>query len=392
MREGIHLEILYSDMPPARIHDGQQTFLDAFHQAAQKADAIDIAVGYGSRSSLNELRNIISKYHLHHLRVNLGMYLLERKIPERMYHTALHLHQLLRKNQLGEVLLVRPFKFHGKLYAFYKNGKPFCAFIGSHNLSALKLEATNRRQYEISAKTDNPAEVDELATFIRELAQAKFSLPIDEIKGIELDREENTSLRGVEFVSEIPDRSVQLYHRHCIGTRFELPLKVPAFAERFLDDGKHFTKSNINVCYAAPRSKRKNRDWYETQLTVSIEVRKLPGFPEKNHPFFVITDDGYFFKAHTTSDGNKQFSAVNDELIMGRWLKGRLAAAGLVTPVNDTGKDTERLGMITKEMLDEYGADSLVFQRTDLRAADEDDTELDVWYLSFETHREDEQP
>ena len=44
---------------------------------------------------------------------------------------------------------------------------------------------------------------------------------------------------------------------------------------------------------------------------------------------------------------------------MGRWLKGRLAAAGLVTPVNDTKKDTERKGMITKEMLKEYGCDSL---------------------------------
>ncbi|WP_336263470.1 hypothetical protein [Pseudogracilibacillus sp. SO30301A] len=55
----------------------------------------------------------------------------------------------------------------------------------------------------------------------------------------------------------------------------------------------------------------------------------------------------YWFKAHTTSDGNKQFSAVGDELILGRWIKGRLAAAGLVTPVNDTQADTDRKGMIT---------------------------------------------
>ncbi|WP_204266667.1 restriction endonuclease PLD domain-containing protein, partial [Escherichia coli] len=47
--------------------------------------------------------------------------------------------------------------------------------------------------------------------------------------------------------------------------------------------------------------------------------------------------------AHTTSDGNKQFSAAGDELILGRWIKGRLAAAGLVTPVNDTQADTDRL-------------------------------------------------
>lgn len=84
-----------------------------------------------------------------------------------------------------------------------------------------------------------------------------------------------------------------------------------------------------------------------------------------------------------TYDGNKQFSAVGDELIMGRWLKGRLAAAGLVTPVNNTGEDTERRGMITREMLQAYGADSLEFSKTDQIAQDEDGTELPVWTLSF---------
>lgn len=132
-----------------------------------------------------------------------------------------------------------------------------------------------------------------------------------------------------------------------------------------MDDGKHFTKSNVNVCYAAPRSKRKSRDWYETQLTVAKEITHLEGYPEKNVPFYIVTDDGYWFKAHTTSDGNKQFSAVGDELIMGRWLKGRLAAAGLVNPVNDTQADTEREGMITKEMLEEYGCENLYLKKLD---------------------------
>ena len=49
---------------------------------------------------------------------------------------------------------------------------------------------------------------------------------------------------------------------------------------------------------------------------------------------------------------------------MGRWLKGRLAAAGLVNPVNDTQADTDRAGMITKEMLEEYGCDNLYLKKT----------------------------
>ena len=62
----------------------------------------------------------------------------------------------------------------------------------------------------------------------------------------------------------------------------------------------------------------------------------MKGYPEKNKPFSLLQMMDIGFKAHTTSDNNKQFSAVGDELIMGRWLKGRLVLAGLVTPVNDT--------------------------------------------------------
>ena len=116
----------------------------------------------------------------------------------------------------------------------------------------------------------------------------------------------------------------------------------------------------------------------------------MEGYPEKNKPFFVATDDGYWFKVHTTSDGNKQFSAVGNELIMGRWIKGRLAAAGLVSPVNDTQADTQRMGMITKEMLASYGCDRLVLTKTNRQAADEDGNLLDVWLFSFEASNSEE--
>ena len=68
---------------------------------------------------------------------------------------------------------------------------------------------------------------------------------------------------------------------------------------------------------------------------------------------------------------------------MGRGLKGRLAAAGLVNPVNDTQADTDRAGMITKEMLEEYGCYNLYLKKTGQTAMDEDGTPLDVWMLSF---------
>lgn len=202
-----------------------------------------------------------------------------------------------------------------------------------------------------------------------------------------LIREINKSLNGVELVKPVPPSNVEFYKQCEPCVSFSLKLKVPRFAERHIDDKKHYTKSNINVCYAAPRTKRKPRDWYETQLTVGADIYSMEGYPNKNEPFYVITDDGYCFKAHTTSDNNKQFSAVGDELIMGRWLKGRLVAAGIVQPVNNTATDTDRIGMITEEMLDEYGCDRLVFKKTGQTALDEEGKPLDVWMLSFTSEK-----
>lgn len=160
------------------------------------------------------------------------------------------------------------------------------------------------------------------------------------------------------------------YQKHEIGEAFIILLKVPSEAEKFIDDHKHYTKSNINVCYASPRNAKKPRDWYETQLNVSASVRLKEGYPYKGVPFYVITDDGYGFMAHTTSANNKQFAAVGDELILGRWIKGRLVSANLVNPIEDTSKDKERNGMITREMLEEYGCNAIAFQKTDMKIAD----------------------
>lgn len=310
------------------------------------------------------------------------MYFVEG-MPEGSYHTALKLNKKWQESGIGEIRIVKAFKYHGKLYAFYKDNLPFSAILGSANLGVIKPEANNRRQYELSSITTDKNELSELTQFIDKLKAPNISNNIADVVGMPLIHETNTALSGIELVTTVPQSNVDFYKRCAAYASFLLPLKVPSYDERHMDDGKHFTKSNVNVCYAAPRSKRKSRDWYETQLTVAKEITRIEGYPEKNKPFFIITDDGYWFKAHTTSDGNKQFSAVGDELIMGRWLKGRLAAAGLVKPVNDTQADTDRTGMITKEMLQEYGCENLYLKKTGQTALDENGNSLDVWMLSF---------
>lgn len=376
------MKLLYSNILPLSMEEGQETIIDCFKREMEKADRVEIAVGYTSNASLSELETMAEDCGVKRICLTIGMYFIEG-MPEGAYHTALKLNQKWQESGTGEIRMVKAFKYHGKIFCFYKDGKPFSAIIGSANLGAIKLEAANRRQYEISALTTDSKETSEIAEHIERLKMGNCSDNIADIKGMPLIRETNTALNGIELVTSVPQSNVDFYERCRAYVSFFLKLKVPRADERHIDDGKHYTKSNINVCYAAPRNKRKARDWYETQLTVGADVYRMEGYPEKNKPFFVVTDDGYWFKAHTTSDNNKQFSAVGDELIMGRWLKGRLAAAGIVKPVNNTAADTDRLGMITEEMLEEYGCDRLVFKKTGQKALDRDGEYLDVWMLSF---------
>lgn len=377
------MKLLYSNILPLGTENGQETIADRFFEEARSSDRIEIATGYISKASLLELDELVWSVGIKKISLIIGMYFVEG-MPEGTYHTALDINKKWEDAGIGEIRMVRAFKYHGKLYAFYKDEEVTSTIIGSANLGVIKLEASNRRQYEVSAVTTDRDECSEIATLIAKLASPSCSVNIEDAAGMPIIREVNTSLVGVDTVDQIPQAEVSLYEKHKTTTSFIIPIKVPAADERFMDDGKHYTKSNLNVSYAAPRSARKARDWFETQFTVSKSITRQEGYPEKGKPFFVVTDDGYTFKVHTTSDGNKQFSAVGDELILGRWVKGRLAAAGLVTPVNNTLADTQRMGMITKEMLAAYGCDTLVLTKTTQHKEDEDGNVLDVWMLSFE--------
>ena len=376
------MKFLYSDILPIGVPEGGESFASAVATEIETAERVEIAVGYVSRASLLELDALIRNANVKYTILTIGMYFIEG-MPESSYYTACELNEAWQKEGIGEIRLVRVCKYHGKVYCFYRQGLPSSAIIGSANLGAMKLEATNRRQYELAILTDSKEDCLQASEIIGRLNSPACSANIADIPNIPLVREQNVALNNVDTVAQLPQSDVDAYQRSLTDISFALPIKVPAYDERHMDDGKHFTKSNLNVCYAAPRSARRSRDWYETQITVDKRLTLLPGYPEKNRPFFVITDDGYRIKVHTTSDGNKQLSAVGDELILGRWIKGRLAAAGLVTPVNDTQRDKERTGMITREMLLRYGCERLVLAKTTKQAYDGDEL-LDVWMLSFE--------
>ena len=155
------MKLLYSNILPLAVSEGEETIADAINNQMQLADRIEIAVGYVSRASLEELDLLVEKNNIKNICLNIGMYFIEG-MPEGSYHTAIRINKKWQDMGIGEIRMVKSFKYHGKLYAFYKDNKPFSAIIGSANLGVIKLEANNRRQYEISTITEDISEVEEI--------------------------------------------------------------------------------------------------------------------------------------------------------------------------------------------------------------------------------------
>ena len=54
------MQLLYSNILPLGTSDDQLTIIDCFKEQLSKADYVEIAVGYVSRASLEELDSLIS--------------------------------------------------------------------------------------------------------------------------------------------------------------------------------------------------------------------------------------------------------------------------------------------------------------------------------------------
>lgn len=63
------MQILYSNMPPLSVKEGQKTFNTAFMEAAKESDRLDIAVGYVSKGSLLELEQIVDELGIQQVRL-----------------------------------------------------------------------------------------------------------------------------------------------------------------------------------------------------------------------------------------------------------------------------------------------------------------------------------
>ncbi|SFC95951.1 restriction endonuclease PLD domain-containing protein [Ruminococcus albus] len=348
------MEFLHSNYPPCKI-SGAHTFSEAFYDLLSETERLDIAVGYVTSDSLAELKQILEQNtRIEKMNLTIGMHYIE-KFTHSAYRAACVLNRYLVSEQRGEVRLVTPFRYHGKLYSFSNSTSPFAGIIGSNNLSSILGDAT--RTYESSVLIDDQAAAAEMNRFIQNLV----STSTDNIADLEITDfdERNPLLEGHERVSKVDPQTLTECKDSCTQLSFEIPIK-----------GEE--KSNLNACFGKGRENKKTgiiqpRHWYEVELIVPKIVASQPGYPISKTPeaeFDVITDDGWSFRCKVSGDYNKNFRSEGDLKILGKWLKGRLEISGALTP-------GER---VTQQTLNAYGRSTFTLTKTN---------KPNLWYLDF---------
>lgn len=334
------------------------TFADAFYDLLPQTEQLDIAVGYITADSLIELQKAVELNNVHKLNLIIGMHYFDLFTPVE-YKTAIQLNQFLTDNNIGEVRLVTPFRFHGKLYAFHKKDQTIAGIIGSNNLSSI-VDSRNGI-YESSLLLNESATLQQLDGFIRELKD-KATDNISDLQILDF-KTSNPLLEGQDFVQKATPEEIAA----CLAARTDTIFDIPV---------KDTPQSNLNVFFGKGRETKstgviKPRHWYEAEIIVSKNITSLPEYPvalTDTATFDVLTDDGWKFKCKVSGDYSKNFRSEGDLRILGKWLKGRLENAGALA----VGEQ------VTQSVLCEYGRSAFSMTKT---------TIPNLWYLDFGVKR-----
>lgn len=343
------MEFLYSNYPPMK--NGYTTFTDRFYSLIPQSTSIDIAVGYVTSDSLIELQKLMEyNPNVRELNLTIGMHYWD-KFTKIEYNAARELNDYLQAEKRGEVRLVTPFRFHGKLYTYSNEKGPFAGIIGSNNLSSI-IDGGSRI-YESSVLLNDRQQAAEMRQFISRLVSTStYNIRDCDITSFKQNNpllEDHERVERVETFDFTLDRSVS----------FEIPIKTEA-------------KSNLNAFFGKGRESRstglvKPRHWYEVELIVPKSITSHPAYPKSKSEsavFTVITDDRWKFTCKVSGDYSKNFRSDDDLKILGKWLKGRMEYAGALK----VGEP------VTEETLKKYGRNSFTFIKT---------SNPKTWYLDF---------
>ena len=348
------MEILQSNYPPVRTRS--TSFLDMFYNLLATARGLDIAVGYVTADSLIELQQLAKLNNLAELNLTIGMHYIEH-FTHAQYNAAKSLNDYLRGNRKGQVRLVTAFKYHGKIYSYSNDSGAFACIIGSNNLGSI-VESSSR-VYETSILIDDFEQARILDAFIKQLNR-DASLNIDDCD----IQQFNTNVSVLEDQYGV-EKATQYELIRCLDSRTDTVFLIP------VKGAEEAPKSNFNVFFGQGRKGSNGlivpRHWYEVELIVPKDIATQPGYPNANTEeavFNVITDDGWKFSCKVSGQNNKNLRSEGDLRILGKWLKGRLEDAGVLTIGSPVLNDT----------LKQYGRDTLTLTRTTLP---------NTWFLDF---------
>jgi len=345
------MSLLFSKIQPL-IYDNDN-FSEAFDKLLLPSDRIKIASAYISEESLMELKSILDFYKNEDKKkfcdLTIGMHYRDG-FTRPQYEAAKNLGEFLAEFELGEVRLCTAFKFHGKVFSFYKKNKPFASIIGSSNLSNM-IES---RQWEVDyIFTDNKT-LGKVSVLHEDLIN-KATKNILELPKPEKFNENNGLLEGRTGVEKLNFNDLESYKAEREGAVFQIPLKAE-------------TKSNLNAYFGKGRLSTNGavrpRPWYEVEIIVPKAITQLQGYPHSGSVFSAITDDGWKFKCKVSGQNDKNLRSEDDLKTLGRWIKGRLESAGILA----VGQP------ITEEMLQRYGRSSLTLSQT---------RDPETWILDF---------
>lgn len=346
------MDFLLSNYPP--IKTPFPTFADAFYDLLPQTEQLDIAVGYITSDSLIELQKAVELNNVHKLNLIIGMHYFDLFTPVE-YKTAMQLNRFLTENHIGEVRLVTPFRYHGKIYTFHRQNRPIAGIIGSNNLSSI-VDSRNGI-YESSLLLNDFSILQKLDNFIQDLKNKAT----DRISDLEITdfKNNNPLLEGQDYVEKATPEEVVA----CIAAKTNISFNIPI---------KDAPQSNLNVFFGKGRETKstgviKPRHWYEAEIIVSKTITSKPNYPKAlsdSATFTVITDDCWKFKCKVSGDYSKNFRSEGDLRILGKWLKGRLENRGALA----VGEQ------VTQQVLNTYGRSDFSMTKT---------TIPNLWYLDF---------
>jgi len=345
------MSFLFSKIQPLIYNN--DTFADAFGNFLLESDEVKIASGYISEESLMELKSILDFYKNEDRAklcdLTIGMHH-RAGFTRPQYEAAKNLAEFLAEFELGAVRLCTSFKFHGKVFSFYKDRAPLASIMGSSNLSNM-IES---RQWEVDYIFTEGKTLNELDGLHVDLAK-KATKNILEMPTPDKFLENQSLLEGLTGVEKLHLDDLESYKAQRAETEFNIPLKPEA-------------KSNLNAYFGKgrlqPNGVIRPRPWYEVEVIVPAATTRLKGYPHSGTALNVITDDGWKFKCKISGQNDKNFRSEDDLKTLGRWIKGRLEARGIL----QVGQP------ITADMLQKYGRGDLTLSQT---------KDPETWLLDF---------